>query len=140
MANYCSKSTLVARLLKWVIGSERPIGCPAPFTEELVGSHDKGTQWNAFLSCNRLDAEGMVLTQIIQQIRLFLMPPMIAAASGQEFEKTWPTEGPWVAERGCSRIVISQAITCGRLVVPAANVHPFCHKQHEFRMTPRPSN
>ncbi len=62
---------------------------PTALTEEFGGDHDKGTQGNAFLSRNRLDAGGMVLTQIIQQIRLFLMPPMIAAANGQEFGERW---------------------------------------------------
>ena len=59
----------------------------------------KSTQWNAFLSRHRLDVGAMGLTQIIRRIRLFLMPPMIAAASGQEFRETWPAGGPWVATR-----------------------------------------
>ena len=37
---------------------------------------------------------GMVLTQIIRQIRLFLMPPMLAATNRQEFEEMWPAGGP----------------------------------------------
>ena len=43
-------------------------------------------------------AGGMRLAQIIQEVRLFLMPPMIAAANGQKFEQTWPTGGPWVSK------------------------------------------
>jgi len=79
--------------------SEIPNTAPTALTEEFATDHDKGTQWNAFLSRNRLDAGGMVLTQIIRQIRLFLMPPMIAAANGQEFEGTWPAGGPWATKR-----------------------------------------
>jgi hypothetical protein len=55
-------------------------------------------RWNAFLSRNRLDAGGMDLEQIIQEIRLFLMTPMIAAADGKELAATWPAGGPWVAK------------------------------------------
>jgi predicted nucleotidyltransferase component of viral defense system len=78
--------------------SELPHAAPTAFTEEFAGNPDKGAQWNAFLSRNRLDVGGLGLSQIVRQIRLFLMPPMIAAANGQEFEETWPAGGPWVAK------------------------------------------
>ena len=83
--------------------SPLPHTTPVAFTEEFAGSPDKGTQWNAFLSRNRLDAGGMDLVQIIQETRLFSMPPMLAAASGQEFEETWPAGGPWVTEREAAK-------------------------------------
>jgi predicted nucleotidyltransferase component of viral defense system len=70
---------------------------PTAFTEEFAGDPDKRAQWSAFLSRNPLDAGSMDLTQIIRQISLFLMPPMIAAANERELEKTWPAGGPWVA-------------------------------------------
>jgi predicted nucleotidyltransferase component of viral defense system len=79
--------------------SELPHTAPTAFTEEFAANPDKGTQWNAFLSRNRLDAGDMSLMQVTRQILLFLMPPMIAAADGQEFEQTWPVGGPWVAKR-----------------------------------------
>jgi predicted nucleotidyltransferase component of viral defense system len=78
---------------------ELPLTAPIAFTEEFVGNPDKGRQWNAFLSRNRLDAGGLGLASIVLQIRLFLMPPLLAAADGQEFEETWPAGGPWVAAR-----------------------------------------
>lgn len=78
--------------------SEFTQATPTAFTEEFAGNPDKSTQWNAFLSRNRLDAGGMDLAQIIQEIRLFLMTPMIAAADGQELEATWTAGGPWVAK------------------------------------------
>jgi len=80
--------------------SEFPQAVPTAFTEEFAQNPDKSTQWNAFLSRNRLDAGGMDLAQIIQEIRLFLMKPMSAAAEGQEFEETWPAGGPWIAQSG----------------------------------------
>ena len=50
-------------------------------------------------SGNRLDAGGMGLMHVIQEIRLFLVPPMLAAANAQEFEQAWPVGGPWIATR-----------------------------------------
>jgi predicted nucleotidyltransferase component of viral defense system len=79
--------------------TELPHTAPTAFTEEFAGNPDKGIQWTAFLSRNRLDASGSSLAQVIREIRLFLMPPMIAAAKGQVFEETWPAGGPWAATR-----------------------------------------
>jgi hypothetical protein len=58
---------------------------------------DKHAQWHAFLSRNRLDVGGLDLKQIIPQIRLFLIPPLIAAANGQSFEESWAAGVPWEA-------------------------------------------
>lgn len=92
----------LARAIQATFGrrrSELPHTAPTAFTEEFAGNPDKGTQWNAFLSRNRLDVGGIGLMQVIGEIRLFLMPPMLAAANGQEFEQVWPVGGPWVADR-----------------------------------------
>ena len=72
---------------------------PTAFTDEFAQDPDKGRQWNAFLSRNRLDAGGLGLAQAIHQIRVFLASPMIAAATGQELAETWPAVGPWAAMR-----------------------------------------
>jgi predicted nucleotidyltransferase component of viral defense system len=77
--------------------SELPQAVPIALTEEFAGDSAKSTQWRAFLSRNQLDVGGIGLTQIMQEIGLFLIPPVIAAASGQEFEETWPEGGPWIA-------------------------------------------
>jgi hypothetical protein len=95
----CDGPTL-ARALQATFQHRRsglPRTAPTAFTEEFAGNPDKGLQWNAFLSRNRLDVGGLGLTRIIRQIRLFLMPPMIAAASRQELEESWAAGGPWVA-------------------------------------------
>jgi predicted nucleotidyltransferase component of viral defense system len=72
-----------------------PQSVPTALTEEFAMDQDKGKQWGAFMSRSRLDAGGLTLTQIISHIRLFLMPPLLAAAGGQEFEEAWPPGGPW---------------------------------------------
>jgi predicted nucleotidyltransferase component of viral defense system len=80
-------------------GSEIPHTAPTALTDEFGETPDKAIQWNAFLSRNRLDAGGLNLPQVIRQIRLFLMPPMTAAAAGQEFEGQWSAGGPWQENR-----------------------------------------
>jgi predicted nucleotidyltransferase component of viral defense system len=77
--------------------SELPRAVPTALTEEFATDSAKGRQWRAFLSRNRLDVGGIGLAQIIQEIRLFLMPPVTAAANGRELEENWPAGGPWVA-------------------------------------------
>jgi predicted nucleotidyltransferase component of viral defense system len=76
---------------------EIPQDVPIALTEAFAGDPGKGTQWRAFLSRNRLDADGLGLAQVVQQVHLFLMPPIVAAANGQEFAEMWPAGGPWAA-------------------------------------------
>ena len=59
----------------------------------------KSVQWNAFLSRNRIDSGDIGLVHVIQEIRVFLMPTMLAAANAQDFEQAWPMGGPWAADR-----------------------------------------
>ena len=75
-----------------------PRTTPTALTDEFADNPDKATQWNAYLSRTRLDAGGMDLAQIIQEIRMFLMRPMIAAAEGRAFAEAWPAGGPWMAK------------------------------------------
>lgn len=76
-----------------------PRAIPIALTEEFAGNPDKGTQWKAFLSRNRLDAGDRDLVQIVREIQLFVMPPMSAAAHGYEFKAMWPVGGPWLVEK-----------------------------------------
>jgi len=77
-------------------GSELPSTTPTAFTEEFSVDVGKGRQWNAFLSRNQLDVAGIGLPQVARQIRLFLMPPIIAAVNGQPLMQVWPAGGPWI--------------------------------------------
>ena len=76
---------------------ELPRTSPTAFTEAFAQDPIKLRQWGAFLSRNRLDAGGLSFSQVVAEIRLFLMPVILAAANGQELDADWPEAGPWVA-------------------------------------------
>jgi hypothetical protein len=72
-----------------------PKDTPIAITEEFFSDTDKNTQWQAFLRNSRLDEKDLTLSQIIDDIRRFLMPPVIAAANNRPFTKSWAVGGPW---------------------------------------------
>ncbi|MCK4783596.1 MAG: nucleotidyl transferase AbiEii/AbiGii toxin family protein [Desulfobacteraceae bacterium] len=72
-----------------------PNDTPAALTEEFSLSTDKNTQWQAFLRTSKLDDANLELSQVINEIRKFLMPPALAAANNRPFLKSWPVGGPW---------------------------------------------
>ena len=72
-----------------------PKDTPIAITEEFFSDTDKNTQWQAFLRNSRLDEKDLTLSQIIDDIRRFLMPPVIAAANNRPFTKSWAAGGSW---------------------------------------------
>ena len=56
---------------------------------------DKVTQWKAFLTRSGLENTAVDLPQTIEELRLFLIPPLQAAASGGDFHLEWTRGGPW---------------------------------------------
>ena len=76
-------------------GTVVPNDTPAALTEEFFLSPDKNTQWQAFLRTSKLDDVDLELSQVINEIRGFLMPPVLAAAKNRPFLKSWPVGGPW---------------------------------------------
>ncbi|NKC14316.1 MAG: nucleotidyl transferase AbiEii/AbiGii toxin family protein [Gammaproteobacteria bacterium] len=74
-----------------------PQSPPLALTTEFTEDQQKLTQWRAFLRKNKLDAEGMTLTEISEVLKPFLMPPAEALAVGRDFEMNWPPNGPWRA-------------------------------------------
>jgi hypothetical protein len=78
--------------------TEIPESAPVAFTEEFSTDRDKVTQWKAFLTRTGLENTAVDLPQIIEELRLFLIPPLKAATSGEDFKSSWPRGGPWSAE------------------------------------------
>jgi len=76
-------------------GTTVPNDTPAALTEEFSLSPDKNTQWQAFLRTSKLDDANLELSQVINEIHKFLMPPALAAANNRPFLKSWPVGGPW---------------------------------------------
>ena len=75
--------------------TEIPESDPVAFTEEFSTDRDKITQWKAFLTRTGLESTAIDLPQTIEELRLFLIPPLMAAATGVEFNLKWPERGPW---------------------------------------------
>ncbi len=75
--------------------TELPVSIPPALSEEFFGNLGKMTQWRAFVGKSKLDAEGMGLEQVVEDLVEFLMPPVQARASGREFTMVWPARGPW---------------------------------------------
>jgi len=72
-----------------------PKNTPIAITEEFFLDTDKNTQWQAFLRNSRLDEKDLTLSQVIDDIRRFLMPLVIAAANNRPFRKSWAVGGSW---------------------------------------------
>ena len=80
--------------------TEIPESAPVALTEEFSMDRDKVTQWKAFLTRSGLENTAVDLPQTIEELRLFLIPPLQAAASGGDFNLEWTRGGPWSTVEG----------------------------------------
>lgn len=75
--------------------TEIPGSIPSALSDEFASDPDKITQWKAFLRRTGLEANAVDLDHAIDELRSFLMPPVVAAARGEVFELSWANGGPW---------------------------------------------
>jgi hypothetical protein len=76
--------------------TELPSSLPMALTPEFCEDRDKQTQWNAFVRRSKLTGSGTLLPDVVEVIRLFLMPPLLAARSGEQFVSSWlANTGTW---------------------------------------------
>lgn len=68
---------------------------PLALTSVFYEDPGKQVQWKAFLHRTRLKSGEATLADIVLTLRDFLLPPVIARAKGESFEKQWPPAGPW---------------------------------------------
>lgn len=68
---------------------------PYAFTPGFAADPLKQTQWQAFLEKSRLAAAPRELTEIIDAISGFLLPPAISARDGTQLSSRWLPPGPW---------------------------------------------
>jgi hypothetical protein len=68
-----------------------PLALTPTFAEDTV----KQTQWTAFLRKSHLEADGAALASVVAFLRMFLLPPVYAAAQGGPYRASWPLGGPW---------------------------------------------
>ena len=71
-----------------------PQQTPRGLTEEFSEDPTKQALWKAFVRKGRLDVESKTLGQVVIETGAFLMPPAIAAGSGEPFTKRW-RKGKW---------------------------------------------
>lgn len=71
-------------------GTGIPTDVPFGLSESFATHPQKQMQWQGFLKKNRLEA--LPLVQIVAALRKFLMPPLSALASGQDFGGVWNRE------------------------------------------------
>jgi predicted nucleotidyltransferase component of viral defense system len=81
--------------------TEIPESIPTAFSGEFALDTDKGIQWKAFLKRSGLERIPVELPQVIDELRVFLIPPLNAVARGLDFNFSWIKGGPWstVAEK-----------------------------------------
>lgn len=68
-----------------------PVGLSPAFGTDPA----KQTQWRAFVGRLRLDPKKRSLGEVIEGLRVFLMPPVEALTQKRPFQMMWPPGGPW---------------------------------------------
>lgn len=72
-----------------------PTEPPLALTEVFTSHPQKVRQWQAFLSRNEVDLRGMAFEEIIDNLRSFLLPPLIAASTNTSYSATWSIVDGW---------------------------------------------
>jgi len=71
-----------------------PMDSPTALTDNFVRDPTKQTQWNAFVRKGRI-VEKVTFGEVVDLLRVFLMPPTLAVAKGESFDSHWRAGGPW---------------------------------------------
>ena len=67
---------------------------PPGLTDEFCTNQTKVVQWKAFLARNRLFSKD-IFPSVVNDLKIFLMDPLMSAAKGETFLKLWKAGGPW---------------------------------------------
>jgi len=73
-----------------------PTFAPAAFTPAFFEDSTKQIQWRAFLSKGLGARESILLADVIDALRRFLIPPTEALLARKAFATHWPQGGPWL--------------------------------------------
>lgn len=71
---------------------------PVAFTNDFAHSADKNIQWEAFLRRIGKNPQDLPLWQVVEKIRIFLLPVLQSLKAGRELKAVWPAGGPWQFE------------------------------------------
>ena len=72
-----------------------PDEIPTALTDRFVKDPIKQQQWKAFVRKVHLVAQQVSLSEVVELLRGFLLPPMRAVAKRAMFHRHWPAGGPW---------------------------------------------
>ena len=65
-------------------------------TDEFAGNSGRQDTWRAFLKRGKLDASGLTLDAVTEELRRFLLPLVSALAAGAVFDRRWvPDSTTW---------------------------------------------
>lgn len=68
---------------------------PTCFTDAFAQDASKNTQWHAFLRRSRLSDTPTAFAQVVDQVRTFLQPVIVALVEGRRVPQRWRPGGPW---------------------------------------------
>lgn len=71
-----------------------PKTVPTGLSEEFGTDEQKNKQWRAFLERTQLPERELSLLQVVDDLRSFLMPALLAAEKGEDFRHSW-VGGAW---------------------------------------------
>lgn len=74
--------------------TEIPESPPIGLTEHFYGHSQKQQQWKAFLSRSEIDVGALTFGQIVETLRLFLLPALTSARSDEKLSAVWEN-GSW---------------------------------------------
>ena len=66
---------------------------PVVFSDEFIDN--KEIQWKAFLTRSGLESTNLSLSDVIQELQLFILPPIKACASKSTFTQKWQSSKTW---------------------------------------------
>lgn len=76
-------------------GTQVPSDVPVALSKGFAEDPGKASQWQAFLQRTGLEEKGAELSRVISELRVFLIPPTLAASKGEAFTQSWVDGGPW---------------------------------------------
>ena len=72
-----------------------PVKEPLALTEEFTNDPEKPTQWTAFLNKAKIGEPQLSFDEVVAVIKSFIMPPCMASAKNEKFDKVWNVAGYW---------------------------------------------
>lgn len=90
--------TILAEAIKATFDRRKttiPNDTPTALTDEFASDEDKLKQWRAFLKRSGLEGTSLALSRLVDELRVFLLSPLLSVASNKTFSRSWSDGGPW---------------------------------------------